>query len=55
MWRYYYTIARNIFRLPEAIKTMKDILKAKRLDKQNNRQAMRIINEVAKEVEKNIK
>lgn len=26
MWRYYYTIARNIFRMPEAIKTMKDMI-----------------------------
>ena len=27
MWRYYYTITRNIFRIPEAIKTMKDMIK----------------------------
>ena len=27
MWRYYYTITRNIFRLPEAIKTMEDMIK----------------------------
>jgi len=27
MWRYYYTIVRNIFRIPEAIKTMKDMIK----------------------------
>ena len=33
------------------IKQIVDILNAKRLDKQNNRQAMKIINEVAKEVE----
>ena len=26
MWRYYYTIVRNIFRIPEAIKTMKDMI-----------------------------
>ena len=26
MWRYYYTIIRNIFRIPEAIKTMKDMI-----------------------------
>ena len=26
MWRYYYTIVRNIFRIPEAIKTMNDIM-----------------------------
>lgn len=26
MWRYYYTIVRNIFRIPEAIKTMKEML-----------------------------
>ena len=33
------------------IKQIVDVLGAKRLDKQNNRQAMKIINEVAKEVE----
>ena len=27
MWRYYYTLTRNIFRIPEAIKTMKDMIK----------------------------
>ena len=32
------------------IKQLVDILEAKRLDKQNNRQAMTVINEVAKEV-----
>ena len=26
MWRYYYTIVRNIFRIPEAVKTMKDMI-----------------------------
>ena len=26
MWRYYYTIGRNIFRIPEVIKTMKDMI-----------------------------
>ena len=26
MWRYYYTIIRNIFRIPEAVKTMKDMI-----------------------------
>ena len=26
MWRYYYTIIRNIFRIPEAIKTMNDMI-----------------------------
>ena len=26
MWRYYYTITRNIFRIPEAVKTMKDMI-----------------------------
>lgn len=26
MWRYYYTIVRNIFRIPEAIKTMQDMI-----------------------------
>ena len=26
MWRYYYTIVRNIFRLPDALKTMEDIM-----------------------------
>lgn len=26
MWRYHYTIIRNIFRIPEAIKTMKDMI-----------------------------
>ena len=26
MWRYYYTIVRNIFRIPEAVKTMKDLI-----------------------------
>lgn len=33
------------------IKQLVDILEAKRLDKKNNRQAMKIINEIAKEVE----
>ena len=33
------------------IKQIVDVLEAKRLDKNNNRQAMKIINEVAKEVE----
>lgn len=33
------------------LKQLVDILDAKRLDKKNNRQAMKIINEVAKEVE----
>jgi len=33
------------------IKQIVDVLGAKRLDKENNRQAMKIINEVAKEVE----
>ena len=27
MWRYYYTIIRNIFRIPEAVKTMNDMIK----------------------------
>ena len=26
MWRYYYTIVRNIFRLPEVVKTMEDMI-----------------------------
>ena len=26
MWRYYYTIVRNIFRIPKAIKTMQDMI-----------------------------
>ena len=26
MWRYYYTIIRKIFRIPEAIKTMEDMI-----------------------------
>ena len=26
MWRYYYTIIRNIFRIPEAVKTMNDMI-----------------------------
>lgn len=37
MWRYYYTIIRNIFRLPEVIKTMEDMieLSKKRPDEYN--------------------
>ena len=37
MWRYYYTIVKNIFRLPEVIKTMKDMteLSKKRPDEYN--------------------
>ena len=37
MWRYCYTIVRNIFRLPEAIKTMEDMLELskKRSDEYN--------------------
>ena len=37
MWRYCYTIVRNIFRLPEAIKTMEDmlVLSKKRSDEYN--------------------
>ena len=37
MWRYYYTIIRNVFRIPEAVKTMKDMIKLseKRPDEYN--------------------
>ena len=36
----------------DAIKQIVDILDAKRLDKENNRQGMKIINEVAEEIKK---
>jgi len=31
MWRYYYTIVKNIFRIPEAIKTMEDIIELSKI------------------------
>ena len=45
MWRYYYTIVRNIFRMPEAIKTMKDMteLSKKRPDEYNEEAKYRYV------------
>lgn len=45
MWRYYYTIVRNIFRIPEAIKTMQDMieLSKKRPDEYNEETKYRYV------------
>ena len=45
MWRYYYTIVRNVFRIPEAIKTMKDMinLSEKRPDEFNDETKYRYV------------
>ena len=45
MWRYYYTIIRNIFRIPEVIKTMEDMieLSKKRPDEYNEETRYRYV------------
>lgn len=49
MWRYYYTIIRKIFRIPEAIKTMKDMieLSKKRPDEYNEEFRYRYVQYIA--------
>ena len=54
MWRYYYTILRNIFRIPEAIKTMKDIieLSKKRPDEFNEETKYRYVQYITNVMQK---
>lgn len=54
MWRYYYTIVRNIFRIPDAIKTMKDMieLSKKRPDEYNEKTKYRYVQYIANVMQK---
>ena len=54
MWRYYYTIVRNIFRIPEAIKTMNDMieLSKKRPDEYNEEIKYRYVQYISNVLQK---
>lgn len=54
MWRYYYTIVKNIFRIPEAIKTMKDMieLSKNRPDEYNEATKYRYVQYIANVMQK---